>query len=123
MTAIRPPHARFHNGQTMSMGALLGLSTLYFIWRPVISSVPFTKAMTKDSMFSAALIGSLYWITGLSAGLYPGAMFLDPEFIGTKHDAKILGFPGQGPVFAMHALICWVGYALAVRGLGGLKTE
>src|SRR5690349_8634904 len=27
-----PPHARFHNGQTMSMGMGLGLSTLYYCW-------------------------------------------------------------------------------------------
>jgi hypothetical protein len=28
-----PPLARFHNGQTMSMGLLLGLTTLYYTWR------------------------------------------------------------------------------------------
>ena len=33
-----PPHARFHNGQTMSMGLCLGLLTGYFAWRPVFSS-------------------------------------------------------------------------------------
>src|SRR5690348_17065230 len=65
-----PPHARFHNGQTMSLGLVLGMTTLYFAWRPFFSSVSFTKAMLKDSMFSAALIGSLYWITGISAALY-----------------------------------------------------
>lgn len=74
-------------------------------------------------MFSAALVGSLYWITGVSAALYPGSKFLDPEFIGTKYDAKILGFPGQGPVFVAHAVLCWVAYALEARRLGGLKAE
>ncbi|KAL1638638.1 hypothetical protein SLS58_008756 [Diplodia intermedia] len=27
------PHAKFHNGQTMSMGLLLGLATLWYTWR------------------------------------------------------------------------------------------
>jgi hypothetical protein len=26
-----PPHARFHNGQTMSMAAVLGISTLWYV--------------------------------------------------------------------------------------------
>jgi len=30
-----PPHAKFHNGQTMSMGVALGLATFYFTWRGV----------------------------------------------------------------------------------------
>ena len=118
-----PPHARFHNGQTMSLGLVLGLTTLYFAWRPVLSSTSFTKAMSRDSMFSAALVGSLYWITGVSAGFYPGAKFLDPEFIGTKYDAKILGFPGQVPVFTAHFVLCWIAYALEAKRLGRLKVE
>jgi len=118
-----PPHARFHNGQTMSLGLVLGFTTLYFAWRPAFSSISFTKTMIKDSMFSAALVGSLYWITGVTAGLYPGAKFLDPEFIGSKYDAKVLGLPGQAPVFVAHMVFCWIGYALEARRLGGMKVE
>src|ERR1700761_349690 len=60
-----PPHARFHNGQTMSMGLLLGLTTLYFTWRPVFTSSATlaSKEGMKDSLFSAAIIGRLYYIT------------------------------------------------------------
>ena len=118
-----PPHARFHNGQTMSLGLVLGLTTLYFAWRPALSSITFTKVMVKDSMFSAAVVGSLYWITGISAALYPGAKFLDPEFIGSGYDKKILGLPGQAPVFIAHVVFCWVAYALEARRLGILKAE
>ena len=38
-----PPHAKFHNGQTMSMGLLLGLLGLWFVWRRpprVVPAVP-----------------------------------------------------------------------------------
>lgn len=64
-----PPHARFHNGQTMSMGAALGLSTLYYTWR----SYP-TLACGRQGVVTAMLLGSLYCATGLSAIFYPGAL-------------------------------------------------
>ncbi|TEY40955.1 hypothetical protein BOTCAL_0411g00030 [Botryotinia calthae] len=93
-----PPHAKFHNGQTMSLGALLGLVTLYYTWRFPSISTPKSKSkvekkqtpestesvwvrkMTRDSMITAAIAGSLYWIAGLSAILYPGSKAMDPEF-------------------------------------------
>ncbi|MFE0024716.1 DUF6640 family protein, partial [Amycolatopsis sp. NPDC059021] len=28
-----PPHAKFHNGQTMSLGLALGVGSLYQLWR------------------------------------------------------------------------------------------
>jgi hypothetical protein len=30
-----PPHAKYHNGQTMSFGLALGLATLWYLWGPV----------------------------------------------------------------------------------------
>lgn len=103
------------------MGAVLGLTTLYYTWRPVLSSIHYTPTAIRDSMFSAAIIGSIYWITGLSGGLYPGAKFLDPEFLGTKYDMKFFGFPAQSVVFAIHLGLCWVGYVGEVWWLRGLK--
>jgi hypothetical protein len=70
-----PPHARFHNGQTMSMGLCLGLSTLYYTWR----SNP-NAAAEKDSLNVATWLASMYWVTQLSAILYPGSLGVDPEF-------------------------------------------
>ena len=64
-----PPHALFHNGQSMSMTAVLGLSTLYYTWR----SYP-TVACGRQGVVTATLLGSLYWASGLSAILYPGAL-------------------------------------------------
>lgn len=69
------PHAKFHNGQTMSMGACLGLSTFYYTWR----KSP-TTAAANDSLKTAVWLGSMYWITQLSAILYPGSLAIDPEF-------------------------------------------
>lgn len=91
-----PPHARFHNGQTMSMGLCLSLATLYYTHRPVLG-----KAAAVDSIFTAAVFGSLYWVTGLSAILYPGSKALDPEF-GDKW------FP-QLPLFVSLLGLTWIG--------------
>ena len=30
-----PPHAKFHNAQTMILSTLLGLTSLWLVWRPV----------------------------------------------------------------------------------------
>jgi hypothetical protein len=99
-----PPHARFHNGQTMSMGLALGLSTLYYTFRPINND----REKAKDSLITAAVFGSLYWVTGLSAVLYPGSKAVDPEF-GE-------GFP-QFWLFLGFGVAAWVGAALEIRGL------
>ncbi|CAI7580162.1 unnamed protein product [Penicillium bialowiezense] len=70
-----PPHAKFHNGQTMSMGLILGLTTLYYLYRA--ASDPDVK---HHFIHTAAWTGSIYWITQLSAFLYPGSLAVDPEF-------------------------------------------
>lgn len=103
-----PPHAKFHNGQTMSMGLCLGLCTAYFTWRrkPTIE-------VERADLFVAGLLGSLYWITGVSAGLYPGTLFIDPEF-GEGHP--------QAYGFTVLAAMSWLGYWLEIRRLNGSKV-
>lgn len=105
------------------MGLVLGLCTLYYVWRPVFSGTTYSKAMVKDSMFTAAILGTLYWVTGLSGVLYPQAAFLDPSLVGTKYDAKILGLPGQSVVFSLHAVLSWVAYSLEASRLSKVKGE
>lgn len=118
-----PPHARFHNGQTMSLGLCLGLLTTYFAWRPVFTTPATKKAgastdsgtgMTeKESISISAVFGTLYWIAGLSAILYPGTLWIDPEF-GT-------GAP-QVPLFVASIVGAWVGWALEMRRVGKVKS-
>lgn len=79
------PHAKFHNGQTMSMGMVLGLTTLYFLYRPkpqsLFASAPAVQqTFERDSLATGAWLASLYWITQLSALFYPGSKAMDPEF-------------------------------------------
>jgi hypothetical protein len=124
-----PPHARFHNGQTMSMGLCLGVLTAYFAWRPAFSSRSSAaqngagaeagaeggEGMTeRESVTIAAVLGALYWVTGLSAILYPGTLWVDPEF-GT-------GAP-QAPIFVASAVVSWVGWGLEMRRLRKFKPK
>jgi hypothetical protein len=73
-----PPHAKFHNGQTMSLGVLLALASTYYAFRPAFSNL--TPREAKDSVLTATLIGSMYCVAGISAIFYPGTHWFDPEF-------------------------------------------
>ncbi len=67
-----PPHAKFHNGQSMSLGVLLGSTALFLAWRK-----------TGDQRFQRKLsiwIAALYWLGQATGALYPGAALSDPEF-------------------------------------------
>ncbi|EJT82299.1 hypothetical protein GGTG_02273 [Gaeumannomyces tritici R3-111a-1] len=91
-----PPHARFHNGQTMSLSVILGLATLFYTWRPYLSSGAgaVSAELSRDSLRVAAFTGSIYWIAGLAAYFFPGADGLDPEFGGPGFPQKwiFMGF-------------------------------
>lgn len=102
-----PPHAKFHNGQTMSTGALLGLATLYYTWRS-------DPAPHTDSIKTAAIFCSLYYIAAISAVFYPGSLAVDPEF-GT-------GNP-QIPPFMVLATIPFLACWLEARRVSRLKVH
>ncbi|KKY31006.1 hypothetical protein UCDDA912_g09047 [Diaporthe ampelina] len=98
-----PPHAKFHNAQTIGLSTVLGLATLYLTWRPLLLGP--SPATDRFSLRLAAFTGSAYWLTGLTAIYFPGADGLDPEFGGP-------GFP-QRPVFL----------AFMIAGLAGSYLE
>jgi len=89
----------------MSMGLGLGLATLFYTWR---TGTLKSTEMVKDSLFTAAIFGSIYWITGLSAILYPGTLAVDPEF-GE-------GFP-QFWLFVGLGFGSWLGWFIETRGM------
>jgi hypothetical protein len=62
-------HAKFHNAQTMSMGVYLGAPALWALWG---------RGRWDERSLGAATVGaSGYWITQLSAALYPGTALFD----------------------------------------------
>jgi len=66
-----PPHAKFHNAQTMVLGALLGLLTLYALWIR-------TAVNTLQRLNEATVLVSLYWLAQLPAIFFPGTKLVDP---------------------------------------------
>ena len=68
-----PPHAKFHNGQTMSMGAGLALASFAQLLRHNDSRGDALRALD-----AASLSAALYWLTSTSALVYPGAKAVDP---------------------------------------------
>ncbi|KAK7948399.1 uncharacterized protein PG986_009285 [Apiospora aurea] len=97
-----PPHAKllpsslFHNAQTISLSVILGLATLFYTWRK-----PLTPRLRREYMGISAFTGSVYWLAGLAAILFPETAGLDPEVGGP-------GFP-QAPVFVGLGLCGLVG--------------
>lgn len=65
-----PPHAKFHNAQTMSLGAGLAAAALAVTWAP-------SRAAGGTRLAAAAFLASLYPATQLSALLYPGTALVD----------------------------------------------
>jgi hypothetical protein len=89
-----PPHAKFHNAQTMSMGAALSLAALYQLWKP---------GRSRESLDSAAVIAGLYGLTQLSAALYPGTASVDPPSEDTWPQLKYT-LPSLGLILLGHSL-------------------
>ncbi len=74
------PHAKFHNAQTRSMGVFLGVPALVALWG--------AGPWDRRALVSATTGASGYWLTQLSAALYPGTALFD-------HARKTAGSPGN----------------------------
>ncbi|KAJ9648787.1 hypothetical protein H2201_005047 [Coniosporium apollinis] len=120
-----PPHAKFHNGQTMSMGLLLGLATLWYTYRPVGSAsrvdriredvkegdarkqwaLKVEKQKERMSLDTAAVLASLYWVTQLMAFAYPDVAAVDPP---GDPNALPIQLPISGVLLACTGLGYWL---------------
>ena len=98
-----PPHAKFHNAQTMSSGVALSAATLVNLWRPGSGRV---------GLDAAALSASVYWVSQLSAFFYPGTASVDPP---EKDNWPQLAY--TIPILTAIG----AGYALARRGLNATR--
>ncbi|GCE14825.1 DUF6640 family protein [Tengunoibacter tsumagoiensis] len=78
-----PPHAKFHNGQTIFLGVFLGLMALWLLWYP--------GSNLQMQFHLAVVVAALYWLSMLGAMLLPGTKWSDPEF----HQKPLFGMPPQ----------------------------
>jgi hypothetical protein len=67
-----PPHAKFHNGQTIALSALLGALALVLAWLPA--------GDRGVQLQMAVVVASLYWLSMLAAAALPGTRWVDLEF-------------------------------------------
>ena len=75
-----PPHAKFHNAQTMAMAAVLAFVSLYFTWRK--------RGDLSTNVLAAAIFSAVYWVTQGLANFYPGVAWTDPEFLRAGQTLK-----------------------------------
>lgn len=107
-----PPHAKFHNGQTMVLGALLGILSMWCLWvRKNVSQL--------ERLNEAALLAVLYWVAQVPAILFPGTSLSDPNgyqgkmpiVLGIEINQVVLDFIIVFPIIIL-------GYVLERRRLG-----
>ncbi len=69
-----PPHAKFHNGQTMLMGIFGGSVSLAILFG--------SRPLTFPLFLIAAAIAANYFVAMVFAPAFPGTGWADPEFAG-----------------------------------------
>lgn len=113
----------------MTLGLCLAATSLYFLFKPTVK-----VTQIQDNTFSAALVGSLYCFAGMTAILYPGSHWHDPEFSDAGQKYLFSGIVVamcvilSPPLACLHVndsttgLTCcffnrWLGYALEMKNL------
>ena len=103
---IWPPHAKFHNGQTMLMGIFGGSISLVMLFGSHVLSLPI--------FLIAAVTAANYFFAMVLAPLFPGTGWTDPEF-----EAETRRPLGLAPQQLISYVIC--GLALLAVGLALLQ--
>jgi hypothetical protein len=96
-----PPHAKFHNAQTMLLGIGLGLFSLFLLFG--------TGPLTLLHFMLAAVAAALYFVAMLLSPMFPGTGWSDPEF--TKENGSVLG---MHPQLFVGLLVCTILLAACV---------
>ena len=99
-----PPHAKFHNAQTMLMGIFGGALALVVLFG--------SKPLTLPLFLIAALGASSYFVAMAFAPLFPGTGWTDPEF--EAETGRPLGLAPQQLVSYVICALALVAVALAV---------
>ncbi len=100
-----PPHAKFHNGQTMLLGILGGALSLFILFG--------SRPLTFPLFLIAAAVAGLYFVAMVFATIFPGTAWYDPEF---KDETKRpLGFSPQQLLSYVLCLLLVVAVVLAAR--------
>ena len=99
-----PPHAKFHNGQTMLMGIFSGLMSLAVLFG--------SRPLTVGSFLLAAGIAASYFVAMALAPIFPGTGWTDPEF--SADTVRPLGLAPQQLVSYVVCMLVVAAIALGV---------
>ena len=98
-----PPHAKFHNGQTMLMGIFSGSLSLAILFG--------AHPLTLPLLLIAAAVAANYFASMVFAPGFPGTGWIDPEFNATTR--RPLGLAPQQLITYMLCVVVIVAVALA----------
>ena len=101
-----PPHAKFHDAQSILLGTLLRASGLYFLWRG--------DRHPQRNLALGALLPSFFWMAQGASFILPGAEGLEAEFPEKVPRIRGLWLNERVPSALMLVVIA-IGY-LAERG-------
>ena len=99
-----PPHAKFHNGQTMLMGIFGGSLALAILFG--------ARPLTLPLFLIAVGIAASYFVAMAFAPTFPGTDWIDPEF--EAETGRPLGLAPQQLVTYVLCCLVLVAIALAV---------
>ena len=93
-----PPHAKFHNAQTMALGTLMGIAGLFFTW--------WRGSDLRPKLLAAWLFTGFYWISQVFAFGFPGVAWTDPDLLPPGHTLSEfpLQLKGDIPIFVLLAI-------------------
>ena len=91
-----PPHAKFHNGQTMLLGIFGGALSLFILFG--------SRPLTFPLFLIAAAVAGMYFVAMVLAPIFPGTAWVDPEFKDATKRPLGLG-PQQITAYALCLLL------------------
>ena len=101
-----PPHARFHNAQTMAMAVVMGMGGLFFTWR---------RTEPRTSLIAGWLFTASYWVSQVAAFAFPGVAWTDPDLLPPGHSLHEFPMQVKGDV-GLFVLLA-IAAVLAIQGL------
>jgi hypothetical protein len=112
-----PPHAKFHNAQTMVLGTLMGLAGLFFTWRRGMD--------VRVTLLAGWLFTGFYWISQVFAFGFPGVAWTDPDLLPPGH--SLTEFPlqlkGDIPIFVLLLVAAMLSFRATAAPGGARQSE
>jgi len=99
-----PPHAKFHNGQTMLLGAFAGTLSLVILFG--------VHPLTLPWFFAAVAASGINWLSMLFARMFPDTEWYDPEF--AAEISHPFGLNPQQLLSYIHCLLLTIAVFIAI---------